>query len=550
MRDKLFLGGLFALAIVERVLATFQPYHQDEYKWAIEVDPATGLSNPVHPPLAEYIYRISGQFVGYAHLRFVPVIASLIMLALLYYLARRWWGKGTALMISAIYVLDFFALLASAQIDIDGVFLPLAALVTFGLYLEWLKAEGRRKRMFGTWLAVTVVVGFVLKLSFVLVPVTILAHVLLTDREMVRRVLRRKDVRIGAAALSVFLCIVLVFVWEKITFLHYVDKFVAFHGRDIGELAFLSIKGVLYLSPLVAFGLVLGVRHARKLDLWFIFLVANALFYYVLFDFTHTSFDRYLMFLILPGSIITGYALHELLRSRERRFYWHVGISTTVLFVVAHMVFILPHRVIPLIPKTAFVDAFTSLHWNFLIPFTGGSGPLGFYMPLDGLALLWACAGFGIMALFMPRVRNAGFVLFIAASVTYNAFFAIEYLTGYYYGSAPQVTVALTSFIAADPAIPSVVTYNDTGAYELTQARKYEARFYPHPEFVPNNVVKFDASSGYYLVVQMPELNPKSGYAAFFSACRSLDQVSSRQVAGAIYDCRGVSTSLITREHE
>lgn len=550
MKARYALIGLFALAITERLLALFQPYHQDEYKWAIEVDPATGLSNPVHPPLAEYTYRLAGAMVGYAHLRIVSIVLSLLTLALLYYLARRWWGTGTALVIAAVYVIDFFALLASVQIDIDGAFLPIAALISFALYFEWVKAEGRRKRALAIGLAVSLVAGFALKLSFVLVPVTLFVHALLTDKGLVRGMWQRKEVRIGFALFTFILVAVLALVWENIPFLHYVDKFVAFRGRDIGELAFLSVKGVLYLSPLIVFGLLLGSRYLRKLDVWFLFLAANMLFYYVLFDFTHTSFDRYLMFLILPGSIITGFALHELLRAERRRFYWYAGILTAALLVVAHAVFALPHRVIPLIPKTAFVEAFRSLHWNFLIPFTGGSGPLGFYMPVDGLAVLWVCAVFGVIAIMVPRVRRAGLVLFLAASIVYNGLFALEYLTGYYYGSAAQVTVALTSFIANDRSIPNVITYNDIGAYELIQSRKYGARFYPHDEFIQNNVGKFASSTGYYLVVQFPQLNQDAGYAKFFSECRSLDVVISKAVSGAVYDCKGVPTTLITGEHE
>src|SRR3989338_9703639 len=89
---------LIFLAVVFVALHIFglsQPYHQDEYKWPIIVNPE--LTEPgviPHPPLSEAIYRATRNFFGDENFRVTPLIFSLINLTLIYIIVRRRYGVG------------------------------------------------------------------------------------------------------------------------------------------------------------------------------------------------------------------------------------------------------------------------------------------------------------------------------------------------------------------------------------------------------------------------------------------------------------------------
>ena len=323
-------------------------------------------------------------------------------------------------------------------------------------------------------------------------------------------------------------------------FLRYVDNFISLSGRDYGQVLFQSVKSLFYLSPLIPIGILLGWRHRKDLLVWYLFLLVNVAFYYVVFDFTHRTFDRYLLFIVLPGAVIAGVAYTRLLRTTSPRVFGAAfGIITLVLGGITAFLLTLPHRVIPLIPKSAYIEAITSGKWNFLLPLTGGSGPLGFYVPVDVLLFLWGIAGVGLVLLFVSRTRVLALVLILSASFVHSALVTTEYLTGHFYGSSSTVVHTLMEAVDTLPAGVTVLTYNDIGAYELYGRGRYAGRFYPHPSFVEGNVERLSHHTGRYLVVNIPELNPDSVYGRYFSTCKVEAFAENGKITGSLLDCTG-----------
>lgn len=542
--EWLALAGIFFYAIATRVLAFSQFYHQDEYKWAIESDPSTGLTNPVHPPLALWVYTHAGSVIGYAHLRAVPIVLSIALIAALYYLCRRWYGPAAALAVAAVFAADMYALLGSVQIDIDGSFLPLITLVAFAAYFNWLESYGTtRMKSAAVLLVLSVLVGFAIKLSFVLVPAAFIAHFFIRNFEEAKRILLRPSVLIPAAVGVSATLVAGLLLAKHVVFLSYVANFIAISGRDYAQLAFLTAKGLIYATPLLVGGIVLGARDVRRLAPWYVFLAINALFYYVIFDFSHRALDRYLLFLVLPASIMTGYAIARAYAElQSRRSFWTAFAAFSALLAAAsHVVWSMPHTLVPLIPKSAFMAEFLSGSLNFLLPLTGGSGPAGFYVPVDGALLLWVFAAVGAAAFMIGKAKEHTLALFLSASLVCSAFMTLEYTRGVYYGSVERVAETLLSKLDADPKVPAVISYNDIAAFELVSRGKYAARFYPHTEYIPANVEKFKRGPGYYFVVQMPLINAESPYVKYFNTCSRVAEAADGVIVGDIFDCRGAS---------
>ena len=106
--NRLAIPGFAALAMIAiyavatRAIAFFQPYHQDEYKWALAADPGSHIAADTipHPFLGKFIYYLGGQVFGYGHLRIVPIILSIAFLALLFIYVRRRYSLRAALFAS------------------------------------------------------------------------------------------------------------------------------------------------------------------------------------------------------------------------------------------------------------------------------------------------------------------------------------------------------------------------------------------------------------------------------------------------------------------
>ncbi len=544
MRAVVAMLCLFGYALAARFLALTQPYHQDEYKWALAADPHGGVSPDTipHPFLGKFVYHLAGEAFGYDHLRLVPIILSVVFLALLFFYVKKLFSREAAFAAVTVYIFSFYALLSSVQIDIDGVFLPLTALAAFFAY-ELVLREPYNKKYLAA-LALSLVVGFCIKLSFILVPAALAVDYLFRNPGIVRFFLRRNIILAGVALL-VLGGLALAVVWDQVLFLRNVRNYLALSGRNFGELAFLTGKALIYMSPLIPAGIILGLRLFHRLRLWFIFLAINIVFYFVLFDFSHRTFDRYLMFILLPGAIIAGVAFADygIRMQKERRHLIFFAAALAFFAVLAHVLFSRPHTIVPLIPKSGFIHAITAFDWGFLLPLTGGSGPLGFYVPWDGMALLWGLAAllFAIV-LFVRKPTTYAFAAFLALSLVYNVFVTSEYLFGTYYGSAPKVLSELTEAIDRDAR---VITYNDTGAYTLFTQGAYAGRFYPHPEFIPNNAPRLSAHAGLFLVVGLPILNPDSIYSKYFGTCRAIEKAESGLVRGLLLDCSRADTKLL-----
>ena len=130
----------------------------------------------------------------------------------------------------------------------------------------------------------------------------------------------------------------------------------------------------------------------------------------------------------------------------------------------------------------------------------------------------------------------------IIIGLSYNLVFAEEFLFGKINGSAPKALREAVSFIGNSPQIKNVLTYNDTGNYELSKIHKYAGRIYATPQSEDGYRKRFAEhianSGGYFLVVDIPRLSPKSFYGEFFAKCKIEFQSSDRKIEAKVYSCK------------
>ncbi len=548
-------GTLLVLAllfVLIRLPGVNLPLHQDEYKWPMIVNPAyhSEVSIP-HPPLSQFIYRTAGYVVGFnTHFRFVPLFFGTVNLLLLYYFMRFVYGKREALAASLVWVFSYFSVLASLMVDTDGEVMPFFFLLALIGYYKSKKASGRERVGWLLLLALGCIGGFFIKVSFLLALCAIGADFLWEKKG--NMTLKQVFVYCAYAMLGLGLLVILLLLAHTVfpffdlkTSVSYWEHFWT-GNRDWFQTFIQCAKALLYTSPFLILLPLLGRREVLTRSKLFIFFLLGAVFFYViLFDFSLGALDRYFQFLILPLSVINGLVLAQFSREknmdRNSRVKEFVLLGSVVALCFA-LLQSLPHVVPSLHPKAEWLTRVFHFKWNFVYPFSGGSGPLGFYVSFLFIAMVWIVSVFAVgYGLYKPKCRALTIAFLIPLGLAYNLVFTEEYLVGVWNGSAPKLLTHAVEFIKKDSDIKMVTTYNDNGGNEIRDIGKYRKRLYTDPKFdINEKVASLNLYKEHYFVLDVPRLDPSTVYQKYFDSCRVVYKEVDKKMSATVFDCRGV----------
>ena len=543
--EYLFLVILVLIFILIRLPGTGLPLHQDEYKWPMIVNPANASETSIpHPPLSQYIYKTAGQLVGFnENFRFVPLFFGSINLVLLYFLIRMMLGRKEALIASIIWIFSYFSVLASLMVDTDGQIMPFFFLLALLSYYKLYYFPDDKKYFWAGLLIISLISGFFIKVSFFLAIAAIIADFLWSKKHMLSKKLLLKYSlifisSIGGLAVLLFLA---TFVFPFFNLSSSFEYWKHFFVLDRGWFQTLiqCIKAILYSSPLLILIPFLGSKNNfSKARLFLFFIFFSFIFYVVLFDFSIGALDRYLQLLVLPLTVISTIVISSIFDGDKRRFreFFYLGLLVSFVLILLQS---LPHYVPPLHPKADWIDRVMSLRWNFVYPFSGGSGPLGFYVSFLFIALSWLItAGLVLLARFKSDYKKLILVLIIPIAFTYNFVFIEEYLIGHWNGHAPKLLYDAILYIKNNPEIKMVTAYNDNGGNEIQQIGKYRKRLYIDPKF--DDALKVDNLNKYkehYFVLSIPKLQKDTVYEKYFNSCKIIYEETDKKMSATIYDC-------------
>ncbi len=541
------IGILLILYFVLRLPGFNFVYHHDEVDWATVIDPSFTTSYIIpHPPLGEFIYSTAGALVGYAHVRIVPLLFGALNVVLLYWFVRRRAGERAATWAGLFFVVSIYSVIASLMIDTDGQILPAFLLAGFIVYDYWRAAKTSSQRW---WRVVILMViclgGIMVKMSAALVPAALVLDYLWHERRRLSKKLILNIVfsAIGAALLVALLVVVSKFIFPFFNLgrsVVYWEHFINFSHRNYLQVVIETCKALMLTSPLLVLLPILHKKEdAAKITPVYFFLIVAAVFYLVLFDFSGAALDRYWQLLIVPGSIIAGVILSRLdsvYKLKLSAVMWGF-----VVCALAYMLQFVPHVVPSLHPKTEWFNRLIHVKWNFVFPFTGGSGPVGFYMSFLFIAVAWIAIVAGLVVIkTRPRLLTMVLPTVIMLGLVYNLAFVEEYSLGAINGSAQQVLQSTLSYIKTHPEVQHVITYNDVGAYELMNIDKYERRLYADPQFMPTYEPIFKTFRGHYMMVDMPHLDPHNFFGQGIYKCPAVFETQSGVISGSVRDCSRV----------
>ncbi|MFH0804152.1 MAG: hypothetical protein V1896_00945 [Candidatus Zambryskibacteria bacterium] len=552
---------LLAIFAVLRLPAIHSPYHQDEYKWVQYAHPEITLPGTVpHPPLTEFIYaKTLGPLLGDSNFRFIPLIFSVANLFLIFYLAKiifdpldKLRASKTAFWTAFLFVTSFYSVLASLMVDVDGAIMPMFFLIMAIGYFK-LKTSGFELRE-GNWkwlvlLIVGAVGGFLIKVSAVL-PICALALDFAIEKGAFRD--KRKIIKyivfsfLGAVSLVAVLFLArFVFPFFNLEYsFNYWKHFAnssGFFDRGWLQTFIQFVKAILYTSPLLLLpAFFIDKEIWRKLRPFFFFIFIGLMFYLFVFDFSIGALDRYFQFLVVPLCIISGAVFAKIFRNKEIKLKKEDFITVFIITISIFALQFFNHTVPPLYPKTEWLSRLLSLEWNFLFPFTGGSGPLGFYISFIFMALSYICSAVLAVAICIKKeLKHKVFAVILIIGLVYNFSFIEEYLFGKINGSAPKLLYDVTEFIKNDPDIKAVTVYNDNGGYEIMKIGKYRRRLYTSPAFDVNQKIStLNATKDYYLEINIPRIDPNSVFRKYFDSCNVAYRETDKSISATVYDCR------------
>jgi len=237
-----------------------------------------------------------------------------------------------------------------------------------------------------------------------------------------------------------------------------------------------------------------------------------------------------------PAVIISGHVIYSLLSGLNKK---HFFLSVLGFAVLLAFTFLIAYDIVPLNPKEAYVQKVKNLNFNFLIPMTGGSGPIGFYVSAQLVLWVWV-AGF-LWLLF--NKKKLTIYLFVVFGVGYNVLLSSENLAGAFYGNVNNITKKSVEYVVNNKEVDnnSVVTYYDAGVYYLKVADKYLGRFYTAPSRDYSS--RLTSHWGHYMIVDFPAIDKGSLYWKLISKCELDKKFTDKYVDAYIFDCRSLPPS-------
>jgi 4-amino-4-deoxy-L-arabinose transferase-like glycosyltransferase len=459
---------------------------------------------------------------------------------------RTVFGRKEAIIASLIWIFSYFSILASLMVDTDGQIMPFFFLLALiGYYKLQGEPKDSKRLLWGVLLVVACIGGFLVKVSFLLAIGAIIADFLWSKRNLVKK----KDLlKYGLYAVNGVVSLAVILFLMKFIFpffdlqksLTYWEHF-AVLDRGWFQTFIQCAKAVLYASPFLILTPFFGKKeNFSRVKVFIFFLIFAFIFYVVLFDFSIGALDRYLQLIILPLTVLSTVVLSSIFKEDNRSIkkFLILGSALGLIFVLLQF---LPHYVPPLYPKSEWVSLIFSLKWNFLYPFSGGSGPLGFYVSFLFMALAWIVS-FVVLALARtkPQFKKIAVAFLIPLGLIYNGVFAEEYLFGGINGSAPKLVRDSVAYIAGNSDIKSVVVYNDNGGNEVQKTGKYARRLYATPQSEKFYEDFFRTFSGYVLYIDIPKVSESTFYGQYMSMCKDIYNEKDNYISAVIYDCREV----------
>ncbi len=460
---------LLLIAFLIRVVSIDNSFYGDENPWPYAaVDHSNyGFNFDIQrshdsfiwtsPPLAPLIYRFFTWFIGVNEvtMRLVPLIFSLINIALTYLLARKLFGEKTALYSIIIMAISFWHIIASFLIEHDGSILMFFWLLFFIMFVDFEKTQ---KYKYLVWCGIILGLSLLTKLTGGLILISLGVYLLFKHKSIKSPlIICSRIFLIGILLFSIFPILSLIF------YPSYFQTILAHSSRMTLIPALFSVFRVLiylllWATPLL-FGLALISFFKRDkyglLWSWCLVVVLFAVFTnYV------GAVDRY-MSVMIPALCILG---GNVLKNFDIKNWKLVAVLALFFFSLFFVLNFIPSVWIEHDVGNYIYRAFI-LNWDFVFQFHGGSGPgfMASFIPL-GVGIVLSLLFF--VWLVLSRFNKTILMIFVAIILSFNLFLVQAFIINHPYPDVGGTTYEIVNYVKENNlSKPFFVTDMNLGWY-------------------------------------------------------------------------------------
>jgi len=447
-KTHLILLGILLLAFLVRIPGIHQSIFGDEWRiqYAIKTANPAGLSEDFEmPPMSIWVYNLSTQIFGFStsSFRFASVILGLASILLVYLMGKEVYGEAAGLIAASLMAFSAYHVFASLILEFNSTFLTFGFLFTLLFYIKYIKEQKN------IYLALTGV-GFAISIlsryeAVLLIPLLFIDSWFEKDLKTAIKVVFATGI-IGLIIYSIFP--LLSFITNSNQFITTIIRGSNMTStlREVNIFAMLIqyLYSALWLLPFLVFAII-GLKQPRKHTKWLVWISLIFAFYTFIVQDNTKPLDRYFGILTPALALIGADVIASVKWKKIDAFIIAVfGIISTAIFYFLNSI----GSSIPFSDKSAFITNALSLSWNFLIPFNGGSGPVGFYISFAMIASAVIISSFSIITAFFSRKHfKKAIALLIITFIGFNIIMINEFVGFHQHADVDKVEKDAVSYI-------------------------------------------------------------------------------------------------------
>ncbi len=541
---------VLVLAFLIRILAVKQTIFGDEFGFleSVRTMGPYGL-NPVTVSsyLVPVIHKIESSIFGLNPIvfKFFAIVFGTLTIYFAYLLAKRLFDEKTAIVASVLLALCSYHIFNSTIIGSDEPHLLL--LYTSALYFYVRFLQEKKNKWFWTS-GVLLGLSLLVKQSGLFILPIIFFYELYSSKKFISSVKHSALLLIiGLAFFSIYpiLSILAGQPFFLLGLMHTLNKITQVNF-NLSILAIQYLLSVIWMGPLLLAFIFLSFKDFKKHSLLSIWTWV-ILFVYTFVNTEATKpLDRYFTILAVPLCIIGAKWISDF---KLNKIEWKkVGIWLVIGIIALFVINNLNGDYLSFYPKEAYLEKAKSLDFNFFIPVSGGSGPIGFY--LNAMFIVTAfVVGLLLFASTLKKWRYSRLCLiaFLGLGIAYNVVLTSEHL---FSPSNPNIDKANKElidfaksnqlkepiFVFRNPAYLYYLGANYGGPYKNITILDY----YIFDRLDIEKEIKDKKPT--VLVVDFPKINRNIDFWKVLQRCRTLKEFSDKGVKLAYaLDCSSLS---------
>ena len=435
MNRKLLI--ILLIALILRLFVATQPFEEDEYHWAGSAERGDWFGSVMrNSPLSIYVMQIFVQFFGLSVLsiRLPFIIVGLLTIAMVYSFARKRTGEKVAIISAALLAISPHHILASTQAVYEGSFLTLFFFLTLAAVIE-------KKYL---WSGVFFGLALLSKTSaLVLLPPLIFLLSLYDNKFWTAIKITMLNLLTGVAIFFTGFGVPSI-ISQSPAFINSIAQLISqtgFHRENLLLLLIQYAQAIIWIGPLFLFVPLFATWKKNK-KYWLI--IGYIIFFYLMIvKDNFPPVERYMMVLLPFLALLSADSIASLKFIKENMVIMGIVFCAAVLGGVALQM--ISNDILPFSQKTTFIDRGLSFSWNFLVPISASTGPVGFYFPFTIMAFSFIFCGLLTLLYFFSKNKLC-LALLIGVGLAYSTLFYAEYATGLFQGSVPEAAQAVISY--------------------------------------------------------------------------------------------------------